>query len=248
MKKKPYTRRNIREGVVTYGDLMSLLLGCFIRLAAFSELKEEKEYRKVLESIQEAFGFEGGLGVADLDFPFDQAMTNRQNERANRHDQRLNTDTNFESNVVGRNAKTSVVQVGTMLTIGGSIPFEEAEIALTPSAKDLLKNSVVPQIKGQNYIVQVVGHAWGEREAESGFDDNELGYHRAKAVADFMVRECGVDPLILRVVSAGAQEPMTLSPNPVEITPGNRRVQVWQTGITVDQTHPDPNYSSAGVP
>lgn len=248
MKKKPDSSGDIPEWVVTYGDLMSLLLCFFILLAAFSELKEEREYRKVLESIQEAFGFKGGIGIADLDFPFDQAMTSRQNERANRHDQRLNTDTNWESNVVGRNSKTSVVQEGSMLTIGGSVPFEEAETALTPSAKDLLKNSVAPQIQGQNYIVYVVGHAWGEREAESGFDYNELGYHRAKAVADFLVRECGVDPLILRVMSAGAEEPVTLSPNPVEVTPGNRRVQVWQTGRTVDQTHPDPNFTSAGVP
>jgi len=248
MKKKPDTSGDIPEWVVTYGDMMSLLLCFFILLAAFSELKEEKQYRKALESIQEAFGFKGGLGIADLDFPFDQAMTNRQNERANRQDQKLNTDTNYESNVVGRNSKTSVVQEGTMITVGGSIPFEEAEFALTPSAKDLLKNSVAPQIKGQNYIVRVIGHAWGERELESGFDYLDLGYHRAKAVADFLVRECGVDPLILRVMSAGAEEPMTLSPNPVEITPGNRRVQVWQTGRTVDQTHPDPNFTSAGVP
>lgn len=248
MKKKKDTSGEIPEWVVTYGDMMSLLLCFFILLAAFSELKEEKEYRKVLESIQEAFGMRGGLGIADLDYPFDQAMTSRRSELAANRDKKLDTDTNYESNVVGRNAKTSVVQEGTMLTIGGSIPFEEAEVILTPSAKDTLRNSVVPNIKGQNYIVYVVGHAWGEREAESGFDYNELGYQRAKAVSDFMVRECGVDPLILRVMSAGAEEPMSLTPNPVEVTPGNRRVQVWQTGRTVDQAHPDPNFTSAGVP
>ncbi|MFT5424218.1 MAG: chemotaxis protein MotB [Phycisphaerales bacterium] len=247
-KKKPDNGDAIPEWVVTYGDLMSLLLCFFILLAAFSELKEEREYRKVLESIQEAFGFEGGLGVANLDFPFDQAMTNRQNDRASVKDRKLSTDTSYESNVVGRNSRTSIIQEGTMIAVGGSIPFEESEYALTPSAKDVLKNSVAPHIKGQNYIVNVAGHAWGEREAESGFDFNELGYHRAKAVADFLVRECGVDRLILRVSSAGAQEPMSLSPNPVEVTPGNRRVQVWQTGYTVGQTHPDPNYTSSGVP
>ncbi|MFG0306357.1 MAG: flagellar motor protein MotB [Phycisphaerales bacterium JB040] len=247
-KKKRDEGSEIPEWVVTYGDLMSLLLCFFILLAAFSELKEEREYRKVLESIQEALGFRGGLGIADLDYPVMNNMTNRQNDRANYSDQMLDADDNINSNVVGRNNRTSVVHEGSMLAIGGSIPFEPGEYALTPSARDAVRDEIAPKIAGQNYVVYVIGHAWGEQEELSGFDAGELAFRRADAVAEYMVRECGVDPLILRVMSAGAQEPASLSTPGVESASPNRRVQVWQTGRTVDQTHPDPNYTSAGVP
>lgn len=247
-KRKQDSGGDIPEWVVTYGDLMSLLLCFFILLAAFSELKKEDEYLKVLESIQEALGFRGGLGIADLDYPVMNNMTNRQNDRANYSDERLDADDNTDRNVVGRNNRTSVVHEGSMLAIGGSIPFEPAEYALTPSAMDTVRDEIAPKISGQNYVVYVIGHAWGEQEELSGFSSGELAFRRADAVAQFLVRECGVDPLILRVMSAGAQEPATLASSDVESSSPNRRVQVWQTGRTVDQTHPDPNYTSAGAP
>ena len=55
-KRKKAEGGDIPEWVVTYGDLMSLLLCFFILIAAFSEIKKEREYQEVVRSIQEAFG------------------------------------------------------------------------------------------------------------------------------------------------------------------------------------------------
>jgi flagellar motor protein MotB len=55
--------------VVTFGDMMALLLCFFILLQMFSELKEDREYQRVITAIKEAFGYSGGIGVLPIDDP-----------------------------------------------------------------------------------------------------------------------------------------------------------------------------------
>lgn len=242
-KRKQESDGGIPEWVVTYGDLMSLLLCFFILLAAFSELKQEREYRKVLESVREALGFKGGMGIANIDDNAANAVHSLQEERARRSEDKLQTNVNWDPSVPGRHERSQVVNEGQLLAIGGAVPFEAGSIELTRPAKEILRTAIGPKIRDQNFVVQIVGHAWGEEEKRSGFGIDEIAFHRAQAVKDYLVRECGIDPLILRVVSAGSTEPASLGSSSVELPGTNRRVQVWQTGRTVEQTHPDPNYT-----
>lgn len=244
-KRRKDSGNEVPEWVVTYGDLMSLLLCFFILLAAFSELKKEDKFREVLEQIQEALGFRGGLGVNDALSRANNSSISLQEELAKRSADKLESEVHNESNVVGRHQRTSVIQEGQLFAVGGSMVFEEADDQLSPAVKEQLLDQVAPKIRGGRFIVRIVGHAWGEGELRSGFDHDELGFRRAQHVKDFLVRECKVDPMILRVGTAGTSEPISVDPSSVETPPGNRRVQIWMTGITVDQTHPDPNY--AGV-
>src|SRR5690606_15939736 len=46
----------IPEWVVTFGDMMSLLLTFFIMLVSMSEMKEEEKYQAMVESFREQFG------------------------------------------------------------------------------------------------------------------------------------------------------------------------------------------------
>ncbi|MFP6677633.1 MAG: flagellar motor protein MotB [Pirellulaceae bacterium] len=43
---------SIPEWVVTFGDMMSLLLTFFIMLVSLSELKEEDQYQALVQSMQ----------------------------------------------------------------------------------------------------------------------------------------------------------------------------------------------------
>jgi len=68
--KKPKTEEpGVPEWVVTFGDMMSLLLCFFILLQMFSELKQDHEYQRVITAIKEAFGYAGGIGVMPIDDP-----------------------------------------------------------------------------------------------------------------------------------------------------------------------------------
>ena len=54
----------VPEWVVTYGDMMSLLLTFFIMLVSMSKLKDDGRVQAMLDSIREAFGpTSGSSGV-----------------------------------------------------------------------------------------------------------------------------------------------------------------------------------------
>ncbi|MHC4990575.1 MAG: flagellar motor protein MotB, partial [Planctomycetota bacterium] len=62
-------RTGAPEWIVTFGDMMSLLLTFFILLQMFSEMKRDHEYQRVVTAIKEAFGYSGGVGVLPTDDP-----------------------------------------------------------------------------------------------------------------------------------------------------------------------------------
>ena len=73
------------EWVVTYGDMMSLLLTFFIMLVSLSELKKDGgTLRAMLDSINEAFGpTEGSIGVPGTSTQTNSAF-NKMNSRGMR--------------------------------------------------------------------------------------------------------------------------------------------------------------------
>ncbi|MGJ8636202.1 MAG: flagellar motor protein MotB [Phycisphaerales bacterium] len=245
-KKKEAPKAEVPEWVVTFGDLMSLLLCFFVLLVSFSEMKKPREYQKVIDSVNEAMGFKGGMGLAHLIESANNSMVSNQETRAKRDGNKKSTDVNNTKSVQGRQTQTNIVQEGARHAIGGSIMFEVGSFELSKRNQDLIRDSVAPKIRGLNYICPIVGHAWGLEEKRSGMGFDELGYRRAQVIKDFLVRECGVDAAILRVESAGDTEPMSLGDGSGQAGGSNRRVQVYQTGRTVSQTHPDPNFTGAG--
>jgi len=245
-KRKQAPKDEIPAWVLTFGDLMSLLLTFFILLAAFSEIKKPREYKEIIDSINDAMGASGGLGLAALLESTDNSMISYRDERARRDGNERNTDENTNPSVPGRETQTNIVQEGARHTVGASIVFEPGSHELSQRAKDLIRDQIAPKIRGLNYICPIVGHAWGVEEKRSGLGFDELAFKRAQAVKDCLVREGGVDPVILRVESAGVNEPVDLAGGSGQGGASNRRVQVYQTGRTVDQTHPDPNFTGAG--
>ncbi len=244
-KKKAAAGTPIPEWVVTYGDLMSLLLCFFILLAAFSEMKDPDEFRKVLEKIKEALGFQGGMGQASVDGNAANSTINALSEIVNRGaDGQFMAQQNMK-NVVGPEPEVSIVHDGNFHSIGGSLPFAAGKTDLSLDVQHTLREQVAPLIKDRRNIVRVVGHSWGVQDTTAG-DHIDVAFARARAARDFLVDECGVDAAILRVVVAGDSEPMPASSSGDAAQ--NRRVQVYMTDMTIDQVHPDPFGTGRGRP
>lgn len=244
-KRKQRPKAEVPEWVVTYGDLMSLLLTFFILLAAFSELKQPREYQKVLDAIKEALGVQGGMGVSQVPESTNNSMVNFFREKAKRDGELRNTLEDVDPSVVGRQEKSAIIQEGALHAIGGSVLFEPGSAELNRAGREMLRNEVAPKIKGLRYICRVIGHSWGMEDRRQGHSHRELGFLRADAVIDFLVRECGVDPSILQAVTFGEHAPMVLAAGPGQDDGVNRRVQIYQSGQTIDQVHPDPNFTGA---
>lgn len=122
-KRKPPKGSDIPEWVVTYGDLMSLLLCFFILLVAFSEPKKPDEFRKVLQKIQEALGFKGGIGVNDIEIQSANAEITVKTNQVNRGDDKSFSNEAPTKNITGVAEKATIVQEGELQVIGGALPF-----------------------------------------------------------------------------------------------------------------------------
>ncbi|NLF31949.1 MAG: MotB, partial [Planctomycetes bacterium] len=78
MARKQQAPQGAPEWVLTYGDMMSLLLCFFIMIVAMSELKQDERFRKVVESVQREFGYSRSIGMAPADMPPEMSPTQRR--------------------------------------------------------------------------------------------------------------------------------------------------------------------------
>ena len=236
-KRKPPKGSDIPEWVVTYGDLMSLLLCFFILLVAFSEPKKPEEFQKVLQKIKEALGFRGGAGHTDTSDNAGATMITTLTDAIKRGEDGKFAEEAPRKNVSGVAEQATIVQEGELQVIGGALTFAAGSAALTADVQQELRENVAGQIRDRKYIIRIVGHSAGTEDLTLGghFD---VSFQRAMSVRDYLVQECDVDPMLLRVVLAGNMEP---APQDGGRNAGsNRRVQVYMTGKTLDQVTPDP--------
>ncbi|HRQ72137.1 MAG TPA: flagellar motor protein MotB [Phycisphaerales bacterium] len=230
----------IPEWVLTYGDMMSLLLCFFILLAAFSELKKPEEYQRVIDAIKQALGSSGARRSFTISDSLDITTLKPLVTHPDTNDPVESNAQPTDPNIQGRQEKVARIHEGQQFVVGGPLSFAPGSWELSPEAKDFIREQIAPMVRGQNYKVAVRGHAWGLDDRAPGVDPMELSWRRAKAVVDFMVQECGVKELILMPVAVGTAEPMALSRHALEASPENRRVEVYRTEVAVDELHPDP--------
>ena len=163
-KRKKRPPAGVPEWVVTYGDLMSLLLCFFILLAAFSELKQERDYQDVVRSIQEAFGYQGGIGkirVEDIPYSTTDSLDTDNSDTSEKPF--VASETTSES-IAGRNESTNTINEGMRFTVGASLTFEAGSTELTPRVQRQLREEVGPALQGHRVKIEVRGHAWGAED------------------------------------------------------------------------------------
>jgi chemotaxis protein MotB len=241
--KRRREQKGVPEWIITYGDLMSLLLTFFILLAAFSELKRPKEYEEVIRSIQEAFGYTGGAGRVPTDTVPANSNVSILEQMAQSSEELKRMLTNQHAVVTGRSPEATVIhREGTRFAAGGALAFAAGSAELTEDARRALLNEVIPKIKGRRYRVEIRGHAWGIEDKASGLDLRDLSYRRARAVERFLIAE-GIEPQRLVPMPLGDSEPRTLALDTPRASAENRRVEIFETEVLPDDHHPDPNFT-----
>lgn len=247
-KRKEQADAGVPQWIVTYGDLMSLLLCFFILLAAFSELKQERQYLDVLQSIKDAFGFEGGVGPVPSDSNAENSPLIRMNEPAFLGQLKQKVDESTIRNMVGRETKVTTIHEGTKFTVGGAVAFDAGSILLKPDAEDDLRK-VAQIIRGRNNRILVRGHAYGrDDDASGGTDLYLLSYRRAAAVGAFLIDECGIDPAVLSYEARGPSEPARTRAYTAQEQAANRRVEIIYTEEMINETNPELTFTSEQPP
>lgn len=215
------------EWIVTYGDMMSLLLCFFILLAALANYDDrDKMLMTALESIRHALGSPGQHGWMpddELDFKSFvaqlEALTLKAPQDANRgqsHDEGLQ----------GPETAVRSLRDGVEFSVGGPLTFERFKAELLPASRETLAEFAKPLVGYRNKI-EVRGHATCEPlPADSEYGDQmALSLARAQAVRLELIR-LGIAPERIRVAGAGHHEPKLVQAYTEAERAVNRRVDI----------------------
>jgi chemotaxis protein MotB len=206
--------------LLTYADMITLLLAFFVILYAISKV-DAKKYHVVASSLRGAFGggaahpvSTGGGGGERLlpkpDLLFDIAEQLRHS---------LGEELGAEGIQVERTAD------GILLRFQDAVFFERGKAELKPEARRIL-DKVAAVIASLPNAIEAEGHTDTLPIRSAQFPSNwELSVARATAVVRYLVEAHKVSPL--RLAARGLGEHKPLYPNdPVVGEPRNRRVEL----------------------
>ncbi|MBN1491298.1 MAG: OmpA family protein [Phycisphaerae bacterium] len=212
--------------VVTYGDMMSLLLCFFIMLAALANFDNPNpKLAAALESIREALGMTGQSGkLADPSWDF-QSMLRKLETIVKTHRLKHLGQADAKG-VEGKQFTIRQIRDGAEITLGGPITFSRSSAELQPAAEALVEQ-LAGTLAGHLNKIEVRGHATPEPlPPDSPYrDPMDLSVARARSVADVLIAG-GINPRTIRIVGVGSNEPVVRQAYVQDRMAANRRVEV----------------------
>ena len=236
MNDEPEEEAGIPEWVVTFGDMMSLLLTFFIMLVSLSEVKEEETYQAMVDSLQQQFGYTKtlkSLTPGKARPRTSEFAVLSTTGRAKKKD--TATGGVPEKAPVGEQRHVRIVRPGQMTAIGSVVFFDIGADQLDASARSVLRQAA-KQLRGRPQKIEIRGHASAEYAARtSGTEDAvRLGFRRAAAVRRYLIEHEGIAPARFRIASAADSEPMNRNGAAGAIAK-DARVEVFLLDETVQQ-------------
>lgn len=225
----------VPEWVVTYGDMMSLLLTFFIMLVSMSTMKDDGKMRMMMDAVKARFGsFIGDAGAPGESFQTLGSLDKLASDGSNSDGGIKRTALDAPG---GGGPSRPVRRIGhqAVPTLGGVIRFAAFDASLTPEVEVEISRLCEVLRPLPNHIV-VRGHATPQPIPPSSkyADAWDLSFHRASAVAD-RLEQAGMARDRLIVSAAGDTEPHLRGG--VDVQDENRRVDVYV--IESYTTHPD---------
>lgn len=222
----------IPEWVVTFGDMMSLLLTFFIMLVSLSEIKEEEKFQALVESIKRQMGHHKSIQnpTPGRVRPRNSRVTKVANMgRAKRLDLMRGGDTTKAPR--GDFSKVRIIDYGNRSASGFNLSFAPASDLLEADQQKLIDDKIGTFL-GKPQLIEIRGHT--SRKPLSDDDSYEehwkLAFQRCMATKAYFVEQKGIDPERVRITVAGPNEPMFQTPDEID---GNDRVSVFLLDQTI---------------
>ncbi|QDT16292.1 flagellar motor protein MotB [Alienimonas californiensis] len=208
----------VPEWVVTYGDMMSLLLTFFIMLVSMSEIKEKSKYREVLASLHDRLGYPAGALSAPGDETAGTVSDSIEAEAGTPPVAEPGDGGTPRPTSPGAEPMLTREPAGRPVPAGAPALFEPNTDRLAKGEEARL-DAVADSIAGKLQVVELRGFA----PADEANDFDTLAYRRARIVLGELVRR-GVRPDRFRLRTGGV--PMshaTFGPD----APPPDRVEIW---------------------
>lgn len=213
----------VPEWVVTYGDMMSLLLTFFIMLVSMSEVVAEEKYRAILDALQQYTGYKTGpVAPPGKSFPLNsliKSMDTLGSFTNSKTEQGFNgTPTDA---IDGNSVKVYHTGEGKKLKVGQSLPFSPESDSFSEDVQNQLVE-IAKEIAGKPNKIEIRGHT--SKDLPSNANTTTLSYNRAKNVLLFLKKQ-GIDSNRIRITAYGGLQPAHLTGDKKEVK--HDRVEVF---------------------
>jgi chemotaxis protein MotB len=215
--------------VVTFGDLMSLLLCFFVLLLSFSNMDRQK-YKQVAGSLEKAFGVQRKLKVMDIpkgikmiakDFDQEVIATRIKEDLGKEIDELIQDQLSELRDQVSVEASDSEVIIRLM----GESTFDSGKAEIRPRLKPLLQK-VAQVLKTSKGDIVIAGHTDNVPILKGPYKTNlRLSAARASAVAEYFIGHAGIDPKRISTMGFGEYRPIDTNDTAAG-RQKNRRVEI----------------------
>jgi chemotaxis protein MotB len=222
--------------MLTYGDMVTLLLTFFVLLVAMSEVKEEERLMEFMQAVREAFGYVGG----DRHLPTEEVQVPRNmNEMQALVMAIYPEDLGYTSDegAQGKRDRVTNIRPGNHYQPGGRFHFPELSAELSETEVARLAE-YAQQLRGYTTLIEVRGHC-SKRPVDGTYflDHMDLSIQRARAAAAVLI-DNGINPQRIHIVGAGTTQPVTRSSSDASERQRNDVVELLQIDQTIDEFQP----------
>ncbi len=218
----------IPEWVVTFGDMMSLLLTFFIMLVSLSEIKEEQQYQAMVESMTKRFGYDSSMqSLAPGKSKPRNAMIAQIANDARARRMNVTKGGDKAQAPTGEHPRVRIIRPGEKAHSGTVVFFAESSAELDAEAR-LALDTAVPAFSGQPQKIEIRGHTSQKPlPTNAAYKSHwELAFARCWNTFQYLTEEKGIDPRRIRISDAGPFEPMHMGSDPIA-QQQNPRVEVF---------------------
>jgi|SRR5690606_25096766 chemotaxis protein MotB len=223
--------------VVTFADLMSLLMCFFVLLLSFSEIDAQK-FRQIAGELSQAFGVQRDVPVEDVPTGSSIAFSELLAESGSAMAALERTDAERLTEATAAALRESLahelrqgqIQLDEgprrlVLRVQEQGSFPSGSASVTPAFEDLLRRmaGVLARVPG---VLTIEGHTDDVPIRNERFESNwDLSAARAAAVANTLLRHAEIDPARLQVQGHAETRPRESNDSP-EQRARNRRVEI----------------------
>jgi len=213
------------EWVLTYGDMMSLLLTFFIMLASMSEVKKEDQFEALAEALRKRFGKHIALDEIAMYYKPTAATPLKSVSQGREKLARTLDGASKVKGPEGRESRVRAIRPSDDFTTGGVTFFEEGTDQPTAAFEDTI-SKIAAVLAGKPQKIEIRGHTSPRPlTPDSPFKNHwDLAYAECLKVMDKLTA-AGIDPRRIRIAVVGASEPLSIDPAP-EKRKMNARVEI----------------------
>ncbi len=221
--------------LMTYGDLVTLLLVFFVLLYTMTPGVEEQAFNSFISYFQQHSGF----------FPDNSSLTTdlQNNPNPEQVDEFLEEQMErwqamaefVENTATMDGVEIEATKEGFLIILDDSVAFASGSSNLLPEAREIL-SEVAKSIDTGRWEIEVQGHT--DNVPISGGSIHQTNWHlgaaRAVSVLQYIQERADIEPELFQATSFGEYRPVAPNNTP-EGRRANRRVEIYLKDKTIDE-------------